>query len=93
MDFAALIPVDEGAAVVNDVGADDAILLDTMGDAPGIYHPDASNVAREFADFSGAPFSIGPDDTRVYILRDDAGDPSAVSFSAAAKYAPLVAAT
>ena len=93
VDFATLIPVDEGAAVVNDVGADDAILLDTMGDAPGIYHPDASNVAREFADFSGAPFSIGPDDTRVYILRDDAGDPSAVSFSAAAKYAPLVAAT
>ena len=92
VDFAALIPVDEGAAIVNAVGADDAILLDAMGDAPGVYLPDAANVAREFADFAGAPFTIGPDDTRVYILRDDAGDPSAVSFLATAKYAPLVAA-
>lgn len=91
VDFVALLPVDEGAAIVNSVGADDTLLLDAMGDAPGVYIPDSSGAAREFADFAGAPFSIGPEDTRVYILRDDPGDPSAVGFSAAPKYAPLVA--
>ena len=93
VDFVALLPVDEGAAIVNSVGADDALLLDAMGDAPGVYIPDSSGAAREFADFAGAPFSIGPEDTRVYILRDDPGDPSAVGFTAAPKYAPLVAGT
>ena len=93
VDFAALMPVDEGAAIIGSVGADDAILLDTMGDAPGVYVLDSSGAAREFADFAGAPFSIGPEDTRVYILRDDAGAPSAVRFETAPKYAPLVAGT
>ena len=93
VDFVALLPVDEGAAIVNSVGADDALALDTLGDAPGVYLLDSSGVARGFADFAGAPFSIGPEDTRIYILRDDAGDPSAVRFAATPKYAPLVAGT
>lgn len=92
VDFATLLPVDEGAAIVNDVGADDRLLLDAMGDAPGVYLLDASGAASAFADFAGAPFSIGPDDARVYILRDDAGDPSTVAFAATPRYAPRVAA-
>ena len=93
VDFAALMPVDEGAAIIDSVGADDSLLLDTMGDAPGVYVLDSSGAAREFADFAGAPFSIGPEDTRVYILRDDAGDPSAVQFQVSPKYVPLAAGT
>lgn len=92
VDFATLLPVDEGAAIVNDVGADDRLLLDAMGDAPGVYLLDSSGAAGAFADFAGAPFSIGPDDARVYILRDDAGDPSTVAFAATPRYAPRVAA-
>ena len=93
VDFAALMPVDEGAVIIDSAGADDSLLLDAMGDAPGVYVLDASGAAREFADFAGAPFSIGPEDTRVYILRDDVGDPSAVRFQVSPKYAPLVAGT
>lgn len=92
VDFAALLPVDEGAAIVNGVGADDRLLLDAMGDSPGVYLLDSSGAASGFADFAGAPFSIGPDSARVYILRDDAGDPSSVAFAATARYAPMVAA-
>ena len=93
VDFAALMPVDEGAVIIDSAGADDSLLLDAMGDAPGVYVLDASGAAREFADFAGAPFSIGPEDTRVYILRDDVGDPSAVQIQVSPKYAPLVAGT
>ncbi len=91
IDFIMLLPIDEGAAIVSGVRPDDRILLDTTGDVPGVYLLDAGDVVQGFADFAGAPFDIGPEDTRIYLLRDDEGDPDSVGFEMTTTYIPLVA--
>ena len=91
VDCVTLLPIDEGAVIVNDVGADDRILIDTLSDAPGVYLLDDSDAVRRFADFGGGPFGLDAEGTRIYALRDDQADPSSVKFKLSAEYEPLVA--
>ncbi len=91
IDYVLLLPIDEGAAIVDSVGASDRILLDTISDTPGVHLLDSADTVRKFADFAGGPFNIGPDDTRIYVVRDDTGDPSSVQFALSTKHIPLVA--
>ncbi len=91
VDSVTLLPIDEGAVILDDVSPADRPLIDTLSDSPGVYLLDAQDVVKRFADFTGGSFGIGPEDTRIYILRDDPGDPSAVQFSVSAKHAPVVA--
>ena len=90
VDYIVLLPIDEGAVIVNGVGANDRILIDTLSDAPGVYLLDGSDVVRRFADFAGGPFGLDAEGTRIYALRDDPADPSSVRFTLAAEYEPLV---
>ena len=90
VDSVALLPIDEGAAIVNGVGATDRVLLDTISDAPGVYLLTAANAVRRFADFAGGPFGLDAETTRIYALRDDPADPSTVRFTLSAEYEPLV---
>ena len=90
VDSVALLPIDEGAAIVNGVSANDRVLIDTMSDAPGVYVLTASDAVRRFADFAGGPFGLDAESARIYALRDDPADPSTVRFTLAAEYEPLV---
>ena len=90
VDYVMLFPIDEGAVVVNDVSTTDRLLLDTFRDTSGVYLLSSSDVIQEFADFDGAPFRIGPEDTRIYVLRDDNTDPSSVEFTLTPSYIPQV---
>lgn len=90
VDYITLLPIDEGAVIVNDVGTDDHILIDTLSDAPGVYLLDESDSVRRFADFAGGPFGLDAEGTRIYALRDDPAAPSSARFRLAAEYEPLV---
>lgn len=90
VDCVTLLPIDEGEVAVNGVGPSERILLDTLSEpGPGVYKLDESDLVLGPADFEGAPFTIGPEDTRIYVVRDDASDPSGVKFGVAMSLTPL----
>ena len=90
VDSLTLLPVDEGAVSVGGVAAGERLMLDTLSaGGAGAYVLDGSDNILRLGDFAGAPFGLGPDDTRIYVVRDDAGAPSGVRFSVEQTYAPL----
>ena len=90
VDYIFLLPLDEGAAIVDSVSSSDRILIDSLSDAPGVYILNGSDVVQRFATFTGGPFDLGPEDTRVYVLRDDTGNPSNIQFTLTPTYIPRV---
>ena len=91
IDYIFLLPIDEGAAIVDSVQSSDRILIDSLSDTPGVYLLNGSDVIQQFATFTGGPLDIGPEDTRIYVLRDDTGDPSNIQFRLTPSYVPQVA--
>ena len=92
VDYVTLLPIDEGEVILNGVSSSERILLDTLSEAgPGVYTLDESDVALGPADSEGAPFAIGPEDTRIYVARDDVSDPSGVKFGVETSLTPLTA--
>ncbi len=92
VDYVTLLPIDEGEVVVDGVSPSERILLDTLSKAgPGVYTLDESDAVLGPADFEGAPFRIGPEDTRIYMARDDVSDPSGVKFGVETSLTPLTA--
>lgn len=92
VDCVTLLPIDEGEVVVDGVSPSKRILLDTLSKAgPGVYALDESDAVLGPADFEGAPFRIGPEDTRIYVARDDVSDPSDVKFGVETSLTPLTA--
>ena len=90
VDYVVLLPIDEGAVIVDGVDSTDRVLIDTLSDTPGVYLLDDADVVQRYADFTGGPFGLGTEDTRIYVVRDEPGDPSAVRFTLSASYTPLV---
>ncbi len=90
VDYVMLLPIDEGAVIVDGVDTSDRVLIDSLSDSPGVYLLDASDVVQKYADFTGGPFGLGSEDTRIYIVRDEPSDPTAVMFTLSATYTPLV---
>ncbi len=92
VDYVALLPIDEGDVVVNGVSPPERVLLDTLSQTgAGVYLLDETDVILGPADFEGVPFTVGPEDTRIYVARDDAADPSGVTFEISASLTPLAA--
>ncbi len=91
VDYIFLLPLDEGAAIVDSVQSADRILIDSLSDTPGVYLLNGSDVVQKFATFTGGPLDVGPEDTRIYVLRDDTGDPSDIQFRFTPSYVPQVA--
>ena len=92
VDYIFLLPIDEGAAIVDSVSSSDRILIDSLSEAPGVYILNVSDVVQQFATFTGGPFDLGPEDTRIYVVRDDTGNPSDVQFTWTTTYIPRVGA-
>ena len=90
VDYVMLLPIDEGAVIVDDVDSTDRVLIDTLSDTPGVYLLDSGDAVEKYADFTGGPFGLANEDTRIYVVRDEPGDPSAVRFTLNASYTPLV---
>ena len=92
VDYVALLPIDEGEVVVNGVNTSERVLLDTLSETgAGVYLLDEMDVILGPADFEGVPFTVGPEDTRIYVARDDPADPSGVTFKVGTSLTPLAA--
>ncbi len=92
VDYVLLLPIDEGEVAVSGVGSANRVLLDTLSESgAGVYLLDSSDAAQGPAEFTGAAFALGPEDTRIYVARDDVSDPSGVRFGVAAEWTPLAA--
>ena len=90
VDYVMLLPIDEGAVIVDGVDTTDRVLIDSFSDSPGVYLLDATDVVQKYADFTGGPFVLGTEDTRIYVIRDEPSDPTAVRFTLNVTYTPLV---
>lgn len=90
VDYVMLLPIDEGAVIVDGVDTTDQVLIESLSDSPGVYLLDVNDVVQRYADFTGGPFGLGTEDTRIYVVRDEPSDPTAVRFTLSASYTPLV---
>ncbi len=90
IDHIWLLSVDEGVVIVDSVGTDDRVLISNKAGTPGVWLLNTSDVVQSFASFSGGPFNIGPEDTRIYWLRDDVGDPTTTQAVLTPIYTPLI---
>lgn len=84
-DYVLLLPIDEGYAVIDDVGADDLMALDGIHDPPAVLLIDGTGKITDTPDYQGRPFDLGRESTRIYVLRDDV---PAVTFASDIKYRP-----
>ena len=85
LDFVFLLPMDEAVAIIDAVPAAQKLLLDTQSDVPSVYLTDASDVVQSRPDYLGTAPLLGQENTRIYILRDDA---IAVAFTFDPNYIP-----
>ena len=93
VDYALLLPIGEGEVSVDSVGTNERLLVDTLSDSgQRVYLLDESDTVVGPAEFRGTRLRIGPEDTRIYVARDDDADPSAVNFSVTTLHTPLTAA-
>ena len=87
-----LLPIDEGVVVVDTVGSATGIFSDNH-ETNFVYLTTGTTTALGLGNFAGAPFPIGPEDTRVYVLREDNGDPLLVRSTLTMNYIPRVVST
>jgi len=88
VDYLFLAPVEEGAVIINNVTSADQILVDSVSQKPGVYFLTTTGSVSNVPDRVGGAFQIGPEPTRVYIVRDDNANPSAVSYTSTLTYHP-----
>ena len=74
--FIFLCPIDEGLVIIDDVAVADLIAMDGITDRENIFILSAGGLIEDIPDIVGAPFSLGRESTRIYVLRDDDKDMS-----------------
>lgn len=85
LDYIFLLPIDEGVVIIDDVNASDVIAIDGITDPPNVFILDGSGNIEDYPDYVGKPFTLGREDTRLYVLRDDV---KGVTFASDVKYQP-----
>ncbi len=83
-DYIFLLPVDEGVVILTS-GAADIIALDAISERPNVFVIDSSGNITGYPVKLGAPFNLGRESTRIYVLRDDA---ITATFALDVKYIP-----
>jgi len=86
LDFIFLLPIDEGVVIIDDVNADDVIAVDGITDPPNVFILDGIGNIQDYPTCVGKPFTLGRENTRLYVLRDDV---KGVTFASDVKYQPL----
>ncbi len=85
VDYVFLVPIDEGLCILTDVADTDIIALDGVSEEGGAFLLDSDGNIAGYPTYEGAPFAIGRETTRIYVLRDDV---PAVTFTLDIKYVP-----
>lgn len=84
VDYVFLLPVDEAVAIVGSVPDGSMIALDGITNPNAVFQLSGGNIL-DLMTYAGKPFTIGREDTRIYILRDDI---IAATFAVDVKYQP-----
>lgn len=84
LDYIFLLPVDEGVVIINSVASTDTLAIDSITSDPNVFKISADKVT-DYPSSIGSPFTLGRENTRIYILRDDV---PAVTFVLDTKYQP-----
>jgi len=82
-DWVFLLPIDEGVVIVDSIAAADVLALDGITDPPNVFVLSAANKIEGFPTYTGAPFKLGRENTRIYVIRDDV---KAVTFASDIKF-------
>ncbi len=85
VDYIFLLPIDEGAVIINSVANTDLIALDNISDSGEVFKIDSNSKITGYPSYVGSPFLLGRETTRLYALRDDA---ITVTFAFDVKYQP-----
>lgn len=85
LDWIFLLPIDEGVVIVNSVASTDVLAVDGISYPPSVFLLNGSNVITGFPDHVGKELTLGRENTRIYILRDDV---KGVTFTSNLKYQP-----
>ena len=85
IDWIFLLPVDEGVVIIDAVAAADILAMDGITDPPNVFKIDGGDDIVDYPSYVGAPFTLGREKTRVYVLRDDL---KSVTFDCDLKYQP-----
>ena len=85
IDYLMLLPVDEGVAILDEVTTTDRILLDSESNHPQVYVMDSFDRIQKVANYVGRAPMLSVQDTRLYVLRDDA---PAASYALSGDYTP-----
>ena len=84
-DYLFLLPVDEGAVIIDSITPTDALAIDNITDPPNVYTISAGGTILDYPDYVGSPFTLGRENTRLYFLRNDG---TAMTFTVDVKYQP-----
>jgi len=69
--FIFLLPTDEGLVIVDGIAAADLLAMDNISDRNNVYILTAGELISSVPAIEGAPFSLGRESTRLYMIRDD----------------------
>lgn len=84
-DYIFLLPIDEGAVIIDSITPTDALAIDNITDPPNVYTISAGGTILDYPDYVGAPFPLGRENTRLYFLRNDG---TSMTFAVDVKYQP-----
>ncbi len=84
IDYIFLVPVDEGIVIIGSTVANATYAIDGITSPKNVYRISADKVS-DYPSYVGAPFSLGRETTRIYMLRDDG---KTVTFTTDVKYQP-----
>ncbi len=79
-----LCPIDEGLVNINSVKPTDTIVIDGLSDNENVYLTSGGTVTA-IPDYIGKPFTIGRENTRIYMVRNDG---TAMNFTSDIIYRP-----
>ncbi len=70
-DYLTLLPTDEGITIIPSVKPTDQIAIDGIADPPQVYILSSGGTINAFPDYRGEPFTLGRENTRIYMLKSD----------------------
>ena len=85
-DYLFLLPIDEGCVIAGSINPTDVLAIDGITESPEVYTLTTGGSISNYPDKRGSPFTLGRENTRLYVLKDDV---KATTFAVDLQYQPL----
>jgi len=71
LDYVFLLPVDEGLVISEFTTDETNLVIDGITDPPNVFIVNNSNEIKDYPIYVGAPFRLGRESTRIYLIQDE----------------------